>query len=94
MTLVFKEAGSDEAQEVAGNEEVQRWWLIATAALFQLNEEFTPDRDVLSAILDGEIQLYESRETKGAMPTFKATVRGQADFIDVPRKIDSNPHAH
>jgi hypothetical protein len=63
--------------------ETKIWWMLATALLYELGREITPDMDVLNAILDGEIQLFErAPRVKGTMPSFKAVTRGEEQFVD------------
>ncbi len=72
---------------------VKVWWILATAALYELGIEFTPDIGVLNAILEGEIQLFEKDPTQeGGMPSFKALLKGDDYFTDLKGSGARNVH--
>lgn len=81
---------------VAGGDEsgTKVWWILATAALYELGIEFTPDLGVLNAILEGEIQLFEKDATQqsGGMPSFRAIMKGDDYYTDIKGSGARNVH--
>jgi hypothetical protein len=92
MGIRFKDivSGGDSKNDRS----VEVWWLLATAALFELGREFTPDAGVLKAIMLGDIGLYEREaRNEGEMPSFRAIVKGE-QYNAPPRKGNGVTNGH
>lgn len=72
---------------------IKVWWILATAALYELGSEFTPSAGIISAILNGEIQLFEKdAKVEGGMPSFKAIIKGDDYYTDRKGSGVANVH--
>ncbi len=88
--MVFKSLDRDTSDPEAA----KLWYVIATAALFELGKEFYLNKDILQAIMEGDIQLYQRNSTSGGLPSFTATVKGDLDFMNYRRGGEAIINGH
>ncbi|KKN54348.1 hypothetical protein LCGC14_0593260 [marine sediment metagenome] len=67
--------------DIVEGDSVKVWWLLATAALYELGREFIPKEDIIKAIMEGDIQLLQSEAEEGQMPSFKADIKEKSSGV-------------